>query len=121
VRIARTDLHLYDAGQRSGPPHAVTGVDVVAQFGDKTYLATVTVQTTATENPNYVRDCYDNPQGIQVLPPTAGRAADVKQPRRRSPILRATSRLLIDRPQQPESQTPIGAGPPEPPLWCHAT
>jgi len=38
VRIARTDLHLYDAGQRSGPPHAVTGVDVVAQFGDKTYL-----------------------------------------------------------------------------------
>ena len=110
-----------DAGQRSGPPHAVTGVDVVAQFGDKTYLATVTVQTTATDSPNYVRDCHDNPQGIQVLPPTAGRAADVKQPRRRSPILRATSRLLIDRPQQPESQTPIGAGPPEPPLWCHAT
>ena len=61
VRIARTDLHLYDAGQRSGPPHAVTGVDVVAQFGDKTYLATVTVQTTATDNPNYVRDCHDNP------------------------------------------------------------
>jgi len=121
VRIARTDLHLYDAGQRSGPPHAVTGVDVVAQFGDKTYLATVTVQTTATDNLNYVRDCHDNPQGIQVLPPTAGRAADVKQPRRRSPILRATSRLIIDRPQQPESQTPIGAGPPEPPLWCHAT
>ena len=71
VRIARTDLHLYDAGQRSGPPHAVTGVDVVAQFGDKTYLATVTVQTTATDNPNYVRDCHDNPQGIQVLPPAA--------------------------------------------------
>ena len=68
VRIARTDLHLYDAGQRSGPPHAVTGVDVVAQFGDKTYLATVTVQTTAADNPTYVRDCHDNPQGIQVLP-----------------------------------------------------
>ena len=64
VRIARTDLHLYDAGQRSGPPHAVTGVDVVAQFGDKTYLATVTVQTTAADNPSYVRDCHDNPQGI---------------------------------------------------------
>lgn len=62
--LPRTDLHLYDAGQRSGPPHAVTGVDVVAQFGDKTYLATVTVQTTAADNPNYVRDCHDNPQGI---------------------------------------------------------
>ena len=61
-----------DAGQRSGPPHAVTGVDVVAQFGDKTYLATVTVQTTATDNPNYVRDCHDNPQGIQVRPPRGG-------------------------------------------------
>jgi len=48
-----------------------SGVDVVAQFGDKTYLATVTVQTTATDNPNYVRDCHDNPQGIQVLPPAA--------------------------------------------------
>jgi hypothetical protein len=44
---------------------------VVAQFGDKTYLATVTVQTTAADNPNYVRDCHDNPQGIQVLPPAA--------------------------------------------------
>ena len=37
---------------------------MVAQFGDKTYLATVTVQTTAADNPNYVRDCHDNPQGI---------------------------------------------------------
>ena len=44
---------------------------MVAQFGDKTFLATVTVQTTATDNPNYVRDCHDNPQGIQVLPPAA--------------------------------------------------
>jgi hypothetical protein len=51
-------------GKRSGPPHAVTGVDVVAQFGDKTYLATVTVQTTAADNPTYVRDCHDNPQRI---------------------------------------------------------
>jgi len=46
---------------------------VVAQFGDKTYLATVTVQTTATENPNYVRDCHDNPQDPA---PAAGRPAD---------------------------------------------
>jgi len=37
---------------------------VVAQFGDKTYLATVTMQTTAADNPTYVRDCHDNPQGI---------------------------------------------------------
>jgi len=37
---------------------------VVAQFGDKTYLATVTVQTTAADNPTYVRDCHDNFQGI---------------------------------------------------------
>ena len=35
---------------------------MVAQFGDKTYLATVTVQTTAADNPTYVRDCHDNPQ-----------------------------------------------------------
>ena len=37
---------------------------MVAQFGDKTYLATVTVQTTAADNPTYVRDCHDNFQGI---------------------------------------------------------
>ena len=121
VRIARTDLHLYDAGQRSGPPHAVTGVDVVAQFGDKTYLATVTVQTTATDNPNYVRDCHDNPQGIQGA---ARRGAARRREAASATISHSASHLqacLIDRPQQPESQTPIGAGPPEPPLWCHAT
>ena len=37
---------------------------MVAQFGDKTYLATVTVQTTAADNPTYVRDCHDNFPGI---------------------------------------------------------
>ena len=117
VRIARTDLHLYDAGQRSGPPHAVTGVDVVAQFGDKTYLATVTVQTTDCRQPHLCaglpRQSSRDSRCCRPPRPTTAKSAyarPVAEGRRRRRAHRSTRLRRVPRRARPRHRRPQHGG-----------
>lgn len=45
---------------------------VIGAFRDRTYVATVTVQSTDPDNPTYARDSQTILTGFQMLPPDAG-------------------------------------------------
>ncbi|WP_238159043.1 hypothetical protein [Mycobacterium sp. MFM001] len=45
---------------------------VIGAFRDRTYVATVTVQSTDPDNPTYTRDTETILTGFQMLPPDAG-------------------------------------------------
>lgn len=54
------------------PAREATLLDAVGIFGGKTYVATVTIQSTEPNNPTYVRDARTILTGFQMLPPGAG-------------------------------------------------
>jgi hypothetical protein len=54
------------------PPRKIETLMVAATFGTNTYVATVTVQSTAPDNPVYTRDIGTVLTGFQMLPPSGG-------------------------------------------------
>ena len=54
------------------PAREAALLDTVGTFGGKTYVATVTIQSTEPANPTYARDAKTILTGFQMLPPGSG-------------------------------------------------
>lgn len=54
------------------PAREAMSLDTVGTFGGKTYIATLTIQSTQPNNPAYARDAKTILTGFQMLPPGSG-------------------------------------------------